>query len=66
MFREFAEDNFSINEIFQMNNPDTFFDSAILSALIGSCSFVISQKMIAVTRDYRWWMGEMLPELWTQ
>ena len=44
MFREFAEDNFSINEIFQMNNPDTFFDSAILSALIGSCSFVYISK----------------------
>ena len=30
MFREFEEDNFDINEIFLMNNPDTFFDSAIL------------------------------------
>lgn len=40
MFREFEEDNFDINEIFLMNNPDMFFDSAILSALIGSCSFV--------------------------
>ncbi len=40
MFREFEEDNFDLNEIFQMNNPDTFFDSAILSALIGSCSFI--------------------------
>ncbi len=45
MFREFEEDNFDINEIFSMNNPDTLFDSAILSALIGSCSFVyISEK----------------------
>lgn len=40
MFREFENDNFDLNEIFQMNNPDTFFDSAILSALIGACSFV--------------------------
>lgn len=40
IFREFAEDNFQINQIFQMNNPDTFFDSAILSALIASCCFV--------------------------
>lgn len=39
-FREFDNDNFNINEIFQLNNPDTFFDSAILSALIASCSFV--------------------------
>lgn len=40
VFREFAEDNFEVNQIFQMNNPDTLFDSAILSALISSCSFV--------------------------
>lgn len=40
MFRNFADDNFDINEIFAMNNPDTFFDSAMLSALIGSCSFI--------------------------
>lgn len=40
IFREFENDNFDINEIFLMNNPDTFFDSAILSALIGSCAFV--------------------------
>jgi hypothetical protein len=40
VFREFADDNFGINEIFQMNNPDTLFDSTILTALIASCSFV--------------------------
>lgn len=40
VFREFADDNFGMNEIFQMNNPDTLFDSAILTALIASCSFV--------------------------
>lgn len=40
VFREFAEDNFNLNEIYQMNNPDTLFDSAILSALISSCSFI--------------------------
>jgi hypothetical protein len=40
VFREFANDNFNLNEIFQMNNPDTFFDSAVLTALIASCSFV--------------------------
>lgn len=44
IFREFSNDNFNVNEIFQMNNPDTLFDSAILSALISSCSFIyISQ-----------------------
>lgn len=40
VFREFKKDNFDLTEIFQMNNPDTFFDSAILSAMISSCCFV--------------------------
>ena len=40
VFREFSDDNFDIEEIFAMNNPDTFFDSAVLSALISSCCFV--------------------------
>lgn len=40
VFKEFAEDNFELNEIFNLNNPDIFFDSAILSALIASCAFV--------------------------
>lgn len=44
MFREFKNDNFELMEIFQMNNPDTFFDSAILSALISSCCFVYISK----------------------
>ena len=44
IFREFRDDLFAMNEIYQRNNPDVFFDSAILGALIGSCSFVyISQ-----------------------
>ena len=41
VFREFANDEFGANEIFAQNNPDVFFDSAILSALIGSCCFVL-------------------------
>lgn len=40
IFREFVNDDFGVNEIFLANNPDVFFDSAILSALIGSCCFV--------------------------
>lgn len=40
LFYEFQNDNFDLMEIFQMNNPDTFFDSAILSALISSCCFI--------------------------
>ena len=40
VFREFAEDNFDLNEIYQANNMDILFDSAILSALISSCCFI--------------------------
>lgn len=40
VFREFAEDNFNLNEIFKMNNPDILTDSAILGALISSCDFI--------------------------
>ena len=40
VFREFGNDNFDINQIFSMNNPDIFFDSAVLSALISSCCFI--------------------------
>ena len=39
VFRDFAEDNFDINGIFNMNSRDVFVDSAILSACIASCSF---------------------------
>ena len=40
VFREFAEDNFDLNQIFDMNSKDVFVDSAILSACIASCAFV--------------------------
>jgi len=40
VFREFANDNFNLNEIFRMNNPDILVDSSILGALISSCDFV--------------------------
>jgi hypothetical protein len=39
-FREFRNDNFAMNEIYQMNNWDIIFDSAVLSALISSCCFI--------------------------
>ena len=39
-FRGFADDNFDLMEIFNMNNPDVLFDSAILGALISSCNFI--------------------------
>lgn len=44
VFREFENDDFEVNEIFEMNNPDMFFDSAVLSALIASCSYVYISK----------------------
>lgn len=40
VFREFANDNYNLNEIFQMNSMDILFDDAKLSALINSCSFI--------------------------
>lgn len=44
VFRDFAEDNFRINEIFNMNSRDILFPSAIRNACIASCCFVyISQ-----------------------
>lgn len=36
----FRNDNFFMQEVFDMNNSDILFDSAIRSALIGSCSFI--------------------------
>ena len=39
-FSKFDNDVFGFNGIFEQNNPDTFYDSAILSALISACSFV--------------------------
>ena len=39
-FREFRNDTFGMNEIYRQNNPDILFDSAILGALISSCSFI--------------------------
>ena len=40
VFREFRDDTFGLNEIYNMNNPDILFDSAIQSALISSCCFI--------------------------
>lgn len=40
VFREFTDDVFDLNGIYNMNNKDVLFDSAILGALIGSCDFI--------------------------
>lgn len=44
VFREFANDNFEVTEIFEQNNPDILFDSVVLSAMIASCAFVYISK----------------------
>lgn len=40
IFKGFKDDPAQFNEIYKMNNSDTLFDSAILGALIASCSFI--------------------------
>lgn len=40
VFRGFKEDNFDMESIFNLNNRDILFDSAVLSALITSCCFI--------------------------
>ena len=40
VFRHFQDDILNTDEIFKMNSPDILFDSAILNALIASCSFI--------------------------
>jgi hypothetical protein len=43
-FKGFDNDILGIMDIYNLNNPDIIFDSAILGALIGSCDFIyISQ-----------------------
>ena len=50
-FRAFQDDNFDMQGIFDMNNPDVLFDSAILGALISSCDFIyISQGENGIPR----------------
>lgn len=40
VFRTFLNDNFDLNQIYNMNNSDVLFDSAVLSAAISSCCFI--------------------------
>lgn len=44
VFRKFNNDRFDLTGIFQMNNPDILFDSAVVSALISSCCFAYLSK----------------------
>jgi len=43
-FDKFENDNFNFQTMFDQNNPDIFYDDAILSALITSCSFALVTK----------------------
>lgn len=43
-FREFGNDAFGLNEIYDMNNKDVLVDSAILGALISACDFIYITK----------------------
>ena len=40
VFREFSNDVFNMNDIFNANNKDVLIDSVILGALISSCDFI--------------------------
>ena len=40
IFKEFADDNFGLNDILRMNSKDILTDSAVLSAMISGCGFV--------------------------
>lgn len=39
-FDGFENDSFYLGQIYKLNNADVLFDSAVLSALITSCSFI--------------------------
>lgn len=40
IFDTFSNDNYSIGEIYKLNNADILFDSAVLSSLVSSCCFI--------------------------
>jgi len=44
VFDAFQHDDFQINEIFKLNNRDILFSSAVLDALVASCSFIYIGK----------------------
>lgn len=44
VFNEFSNDNFGLNQIYDMNSRDILMDSAILSACIASCCFIYISK----------------------
>ena len=40
VFRGFSQDNFNLNQIYNMNSQDVLYDNAVLSACIASCCFI--------------------------
>lgn len=44
IFRGFDDDDYDMEAIFNANNPDVLYDSAILTALICSCAFIYINK----------------------
>ena len=44
VFDTFDHDDFMIGEIYRLNNADVLYDSAVLSSLISSCSFLYIAK----------------------
>lgn len=44
VFKGFKNDLFNFEQIYNLNNPDVLADSAILGALISSCSFIYISK----------------------
>src|SRR5690606_26644521 len=58
VFRGFDNDNFNINEIFQLNSADILFDDAKLSALINSCSFIYISEGDDGFPDYKLFTGQ--------
>ena len=43
-FDGFSNDQYNFMEMFDQNNPDIFYDDAMLSALISACSFVFVSR----------------------
>lgn len=43
-FDGFSNDQYNFMEMFDQNNPDIFYDDAMLSALISACSFVFISR----------------------
>ena len=52
-FDKFENDNFNFQAMFDQNNPDIFYDDAILSALITSCSFALVTKGEVINDEQR-------------